>query len=39
MQDDKKRLLMIIALVVLFIVLIRIPTPDNLPYEGQRPWP
>lgn len=36
MQDDKKRLLMIMALVVLFIVLIHIPTPDNLPYEGQK---
>lgn len=36
MQDDKKRFVMILALVALFFIGIQLPTPDGLPYEGQK---
>lgn len=36
MQEDKKRLVYILGLIILFIVLIKLPTPEGLPYEGQK---
>lgn len=36
MQEDKKRLVFILALIALYVGLVSFPTPDGLAYEGQK---
>ena len=36
MKADTKRLIQIIAVIAVFFILIMLPTPEGLPYEGQK---